>query len=351
MSRKIIPLLVIVLVLSLACNRSLAGSSSTMPTVVPAATDVIKATVESLAPAPPTATAIPLPTTLPTATMTAAAPTEAPPPTATFTPEPCFLDMEASDVTIPDGTQINVDTPFLKTWRVTNAGTCNWTVDYKLVFTSGNKMGGASPVKLGAPVGPGQQIDVSVDLVASGEVGAHIGYWQVQQPDGNPVGLLWVEIQSIQPPAQQPPANEPPPSAVIPDWPTLRKGDSGIEVTMLQYLLKFHGFSLTPDGVFGNKTTDAVIKFQQDNGLTADGIVGAKTWQELISDATIKKGSSGDAVKGLQTMLNQKFGKSLTIDGVFGNTTLNAVVDFQKSYNLDADGIVGAKTWQSLIGD
>jgi len=27
------------------------------------------------------------------------------------------------------------------------------------------------------------------------------------------------------------------------------------------------------------------------------------------------------------------------------------VVDFQKSYNLDADGIVGAKTWQSLIGD
>lgn len=348
MSRKVIPLLVIILVLSLACNRSFPGSSNTMPPTVAAATDVIKTTVE--APAPPTATAVPLPTALPTPTFTAAAPTEAPPPTATFTPEPCLLDMEAIDVTIPDGTQINVDKPFLKTWRLTNSGTCNWTADYKLVFTTGNKMDGVTPVKLGVPVGPGQQIDVSVDLVAPGEVGSHIGYWQVQQSDGNPVGLLWVEIQSIQPPDQQPPANEPP-QAVIPDWPTLRKGDSGIEVTTLQYLLKFHGFSLTPDGVFGNKTTDAVIKFQQDNGLTADGIVGAKTWQELISDATLKKGSSGDAVKGLQTLLNQKFGKSLTLDGVFGTTTLNAVVEFQKSYDLDADGIVGAKTWQALIGD
>ena len=343
MLRKIIPLIVLVLILSLACNRSLGNTP--LPSAVPAATDVSKATGEALAPTPPTATAIPLVMASPSSTFTVAAPTLPPPPAPTQTEQPCQLDMEAVDVTIMDGTQINVNTPFLKTWRVTNSGTCNWTADYKLVFTNGEKMGGLSPIQFGVPVNPGKQLDVSVDLVAPGEVGPHIGYWQVQQPDGNPVGLLWVEIQSIQPPAQQPP------QAVIPDWPTLRKGDSGIEVTTLQYLLSHYGYPVTADGVFGNKTADAVVKFQSDKGLTADGIVGGKTWAKLIEGVTLKKGSSGEAVKGLQTLLKTKFGKSLTIDGVFGNATVNAVVEFQQSYNLEPDGIVGAKTWQSMIGD
>jgi hypothetical protein len=349
MLRKVIPLIVLVLILSLACNRSVGNTP--LPSAVPAVTDVTSATGEALATIPPTATAIPLAMASPSATFTVAAPTVTPPPAPTPTEQPCLLDMEAVDVTIMDGTQINVNTPFLKTWRVTNSGTCNWTADYKLVFTNGDKMGGLSPVKFGVPVGPGKQLDVSVDLVAPGEVGPHIGYWQVQQPDGNPVGLLWVEIQSIQPPAQQPPANEPPPQAVIPDWPTLRKGDSGIEVTTLQYLLSHYGYPVTSDGVFGYKTADAVAKFQSDKGLTADSIVGGKTWAKLIEGVTLKKGSSGEAVKGLQTLLKTKFGKSLTIDGVFGSATANAVVEFQQSYNLEADGIVGAKTWQSMIGD
>ena len=254
-------------------------------------------------------------------------------------------------MTIPDGSEINVDTSFLKTWRLTNSGTCNWTADYKVVFTTGNKMGGVSPVKIGAAVASGQQIDVSVDLVAPGTVGPHIGYWQLQKPDGSPVGLLWVEIRAIQPISQQLPTAEPPAPAAIPDWPTLRKGETGAEVYALQYLLIEHGASLTADGVFGNKTADAVVKFQQDNGLTADGIVGAKTWQALIADGTLKKGSNSAAVKGLQILLNQKNGHSATIDGIFGSQTHNAVVDFQESHDLTADGIVGAQTWQALIGE
>lgn len=339
MSHKTIALLVIVLILSLACNRSMDGTS--LPTVVPQVTETLNNTAEL--PALPTATAIPLTIAPPAATDTASPPTAAPP--LTITEAPCLLEMDAIDVTVMDGSEVTVNTAFLKTWRITNAGTCNWTADYKLVFTSGERMGGTSPIQLGAAVSPGQQIDVSVNLVAPATAGQNIGYWQIQQPDGSPVGLLWVEILAVQPPAQQPP------QAVIPDWPTLRKGDSGNEVTMLQYLLSHYGYAVTADGVFGNKTTDAVVKFQNDKGLTADGIVGAKTWAKLIEGVTLKKGSSGDAVRGLQTLLNKKFGKSLTIDGVFGNATTNAVVEFQQSYNLEPDGIVGAKTWQSMIGD
>ena len=58
------------------------------------------------------------------------------------------------------------------------------------------------------------------------------------------------------------------------------------------------------------------------------------------------KGSKGDAVKTLQTLL----GGSLAIDGSFGDKTLAAVKDYQKKKNIGVDGIVGAITWGKLLG-
>ncbi len=63
--------------------------------------------------------------------------------------------------------------------------------------------------------------------------------------------------------------------------PILRQGDSGAPVTELQRLLNAKGAKLTVDGIFGATTQNAVIQFQRSNGLTADGIVGAKTWAAL----------------------------------------------------------------------
>jgi g-D-glutamyl-meso-diaminopimelate peptidase len=58
----------------------------------------------------------------------------------------------------------------------------------------------------------------------------------------------------------------------------LRLGSSGSDVMKMQALLKKIGyFSGVVDGVFGNETQNAVIRFQKDNGLTPDGIVGANT--------------------------------------------------------------------------
>lgn len=61
----------------------------------------------------------------------------------------------------------------------------------------------------------------------------------------------------------------------------IRYGSSGDDVKELQRLLNANGFSLTVDGAWGDKTEAAVRKYQQQKGLTVDGIVGAKTWGSL----------------------------------------------------------------------
>lgn len=64
--------------------------------------------------------------------------------------------------------------------------------------------------------------------------------------------------------------------------PTLREGSRGAEVFRLQEILKrINFYSGVIDGSFGSQTKDAVIKFQREYGLVADGIVGSKTWSKL----------------------------------------------------------------------
>ena len=59
-------------------------------------------------------------------------------------------------------------------------------------------------------------------------------------------------------------------------------GSSGEQVTKIQQRLAEFGYDVGEvDGVFGSKTKNAVIKFQKDNGLTADGVVGSQTLAAL----------------------------------------------------------------------
>ena len=60
---------------------------------------------------------------------------------------------------------------------------------------------------------------------------------------------------------------------------------TGDDVKLLQEQLNKKGYDCGKvDGEFGTKTRDAVIKYQKDNMLTADGIVGQKTWFKLFSE-------------------------------------------------------------------
>lgn len=59
---------------------------------------------------------------------------------------------------------------------------------------------------------------------------------------------------------------------------------------------------------------------------------------------TLRRGSTGAAVKELQSLLN------LSADGAFGAKTEAAVKAFQSARGLTSDGIVGAATWGALLG-
>ena len=65
---------------------------------------------------------------------------------------------------------------------------------------------------------------------------------------------------------------------------TLKMGSKGNSVRWLQYELNRHGYGLIVDGIFGQKTEDAVRDYQNRHALVCDGLVGAKTRAELLSD-------------------------------------------------------------------
>ena len=62
----------------------------------------------------------------------------------------------------------------------------------------------------------------------------------------------------------------------------------------------------------------------------------------------LRSGSQGNFVYLLQFILNQ-YGYNLSVDGIFGSNTLNAVRDFQRNNSLSVDGLVGTNTWRTLL--
>ena len=63
----------------------------------------------------------------------------------------------------------------------------------------------------------------------------------------------------------------------------LQQGSTGGSVKILQVGLNGKGYGLVGDGIFGPATHNAVRRFQSDNGLQVDGIVGPQTWEALLS--------------------------------------------------------------------
>ena len=119
---------------------------------------------------------------------------------------------------------------------------------------------------------------------------------------------------------------------------------------------------LTADGYYGNATKSAVISFQSAKGLTADGEVGLATWNALFSSSSNSTGSSytrllkvtsplmyGEDIKAVQNKLNSLGYNCGTADGYYGNATKNAVISFQSAKGIDTDGVVGPTTWKLLF--
>lgn len=145
----------------------------------------------------PTATNTPMPEPTPTATPTAKPtptlkPTLTLPPTETAvsTAVPCLVARYVADVTIPDGTRIDPNKSFVKTWRVRNAGTCPWE-NVTLNPVSGEAMDGL-PVAV-PQTKPGDNVEISVNLVAPAQAGTYRGVWRFAHRDET-FGMLTVVI-------------------------------------------------------------------------------------------------------------------------------------------------------------
>jgi uncharacterized protein YkwD len=105
------------------------------------------------------------------------------------------------DVTVPDDTFFSQGEPFVKTWRLRNAGDCTWTTDYKLVHYSGEIMSAGLSIPFPKNTAPGETIDISVDMVAPSRGGPHQSNWWFEKPSGERFGaglsqrdLIWVAI-------------------------------------------------------------------------------------------------------------------------------------------------------------
>lgn len=89
-------------------------------------------------------------------------------------------------------------------------------------------------------------------------------------------------ITALQNFQQPPPTPQPEPDI---SKKILKRGNRGPLVRQVQRLLVYQGFALKIDGFFGAETHQAVMKFQTDQGLRPDGIVGSQTAKVLHSQA------------------------------------------------------------------
>lgn len=136
----------------------------------------------------------------------------------------------------------------------------------------------------------------------------------------------------------------------------VQMGSRGDDVLSLQIMVSdVLGISLERDGQFGSGTRNAVIQYQKNAGLSADGICGTNTWSRLINDfaniscisdpyLVLRMGDRGSNVETLQRLLNNVMVSYLTVDGQYGSSTRAAVIDFQRAYNLPVDGEAGLIT-------
>lgn len=139
---------------------------------------------------------------------------------------------------------------------------------------------------------------------------------------------------------------------------TLKQTGSQVEEIQLKLIALGYMDNSCKLGYFGTTTKNAVIQFQKDHGLTADGVVGSKTVKKLESNldgvditAVYGPGDVGEEVSALQLLLVQEgYLSSLSVSGCYGQVTTNAVIKFQNDNKLSADGIAGRRTLAKLLG-
>lgn len=142
--------------------------------------------------------------------------------------------------------------------------------------------------------------------------------------------------------------------------PALRLGDCGPEIAELRARLDRLGLIRNSPGKdsFDEEVDAAVRSFQQQRGLTVDGLVGTQTLRHLeearwqLGDRALSFTPGhlmrGDDVATLQRRLTNLGFDTGRIDGIFGQQTDLALRDFQRGVGVSADGTAGVETFRAL---
>lgn len=127
----------------------------------------------------------------------------------------------------------------------------------------------------------------------------------------------------------------------------------------LQQRLISLGYEIAPDSFsfFGQQTELLLKEFQSLRGLKTDGVCGEQTWSALVEasyklyDRLLYRRSPplrGDDVAELQLRLSQLGFDTGRVDGILGENTATAIMDFQQNAGLVPDGICGPSTIKTL---
>lgn len=151
-----------------------------------------------------------------TQTPIVSTPTRNPEPTMTIVQAtaPCNLAAAGQplDVTIPDDTRVKPGVAFTKVWRLKNIGSCEWTMDYDVVWFAAEQMG-AENRSLPDMVAPGDSVDILLDMKSPQAPGIYQSYWKLRAPDGELFGIgpsgdgaFWARVEVVPELALAPPA-------------------------------------------------------------------------------------------------------------------------------------------------
>jgi len=111
-------------------------------------------------------------------------------PGTTTTTSGCYNATLVSDVTIPDGTELNPGESFTKTWEIKNSGTCNWNSDFKITFVGGDFFG-SDTTKIRKNVDAGDTANISLRMEAPSGSGKITSSWQMADDGGNVFGQIF----------------------------------------------------------------------------------------------------------------------------------------------------------------
>lgn len=134
------------------------------------------------------------PTVTPSPTHPPATPSPGLPAAASF----CQNDARfMADLTVPDGTIVSPGGELDKRWSVLNAGTCDWTAEYRLVRVGTGAIKGLAELAL-YPARAGSTAEWQVILQAPEQPGEYLARWRARAPDGSLFGeevfvLIFVE--------------------------------------------------------------------------------------------------------------------------------------------------------------